>query len=223
MQALEVKHQGAVCTFLQGYCGDINPLWAHMKQERSIVNLAHAGRRFRTAVEEALAASRAELAGRVRVASKALPRSVALMSEEAVRAFEANVQTRGERWRRLAGIAGTAIRGEAETLRAMRRPRRNVPTAALAVGKHTLVFHPFEMFTQVGLDIRERLGADTAWVVGYVNGYEGYVPTIDRFAPTTGDYAAHGVPLMMGRNPYSPALASELVEGLTKIGQHVRA
>jgi hypothetical protein len=56
-----------------------------------------------------------------------------------------------------------------------------------------------------------------------VNGYEGYAPTIDRFAPATGDYAAHGVPLMMGRNPYSPALASELVEGLTKIGQHVRA
>jgi hypothetical protein len=31
------------------------------------------------------------------------------------------------------------------------------------------------------------------------------------------------VPLMMGRNPYSPALSSELVEGLAKIGQHVRA
>jgi hypothetical protein len=148
---------------------------------------------------------------------------VALMSEEAICAFEANAVTRNEGWRRLAGIAGPAIRTEGERLRAMKRPQRNVPTAALAVGKHTLVFHPFEMFTQIGLDIRERLGADTAWVVGYVNGYEGYAPTIDRFAPTTGDYAAHGVPLMMGRNPYSPALASELVEGLTKMGQHVRA
>lgn len=222
MQALEAASQGAVCSFLQGYCGDINPLWAHMKQERSIVNLAHAGRRFRVAVGEAMAASQPATDGSIRVASKALPLSVALMSEEAIRAFEANAVTRGEGWRRLSGTAGPAIRSEGEKLRAMKAPRRNVPTAALAVGQHTLVFHPFEMFTQVGLDIRERLGADTTWVVGYANGYEGYAPTIDRFAPTTGDYAAHGVPLMMGRNPYSPALSSELIEGLTKIGEHVK-
>ena len=222
MQALEAANQGAVCSFLQGYCGDINPVWAHMRQERSIVHLAHAARQFRMAVEKAMAGAQDEVGGEVRMVSKGLPLSVAVLSEETICAFEAHAMTRGEGWWRLGGLSAAAVRADGEALRAMRRPRRTVPAAALAVGAHTLAFHPFEMFTQVGLDIRERLGRDTTWVVGYANGYEGYAPTIDRFAPTTGDYAAHGVPLMMGRNPYSPALASELLEGLTEIGQQVK-
>jgi hypothetical protein len=38
----------------------------------------------------------------------------------------------------------------------------------------------------------------------------------------SGDYAAHAVPLMMGRHPYRATMAEELVEGLVGLGRSVR-
>jgi len=222
MQALEAANEGAVCSFLQGYCGDINPVLAHMRQERSIVHLAHFGRRFRLAVEEAMEAAQPVTAGRVTAQSEKLALPVSIQSDETIAAFEASAQIRGDGSRKLARLSGPALRAEALKLRRMRPPQRKAPIAALAVGGHTLVFHPFEMFTQIGLDIRKALGARKAWVVGYANGYEGYAPTIDRFSPPSGDYAAHGVPLMMGRHPYSPMLGEKLVAGLADIGRRAR-
>jgi hypothetical protein len=222
MQALEAANEGAVCSFLQGYCGDINPVLAHMRQERSIVHLAHFGRRFRVAVEEAMGAARPVTGGRVSAVSEKLALPVSIQSEEVIAAFGASAQMRGDGWRKLAKLSVPALRAEASKLRHVRQPQRKAPAAALSVGGHTLVFHPFEMFTQIGLDIRKALGAKNTWVVGYTNGYEGYAPTIDRFSPPSGDYAAHGVPLMMGRNPYSPTLGDELVAGLADLGRRTR-
>jgi hypothetical protein len=221
MQALEAANDGAVCSFLQGYCGDINPVLAHMQQERSIVHLAHYARRFRVAVEEAMAAARSEAAGKVNALSERLALPVSVLSDETIDAFDANALLGGGGWARLRRISTAALREEAPKLRRMRPPQRKAPIAALAVGGHTLVFHPFEMFTQIGLDIRDRLGREDSWVVGYTNGYEGYAPTIDRFTPTSGDYAAHGVPLMMGRHPYTPRLCDHLENGLVGLGRRV--
>ncbi len=221
MQALEAQQEGAVCSFLQGYCGDINPALAHMRQERSIVHLAHFGYRFRRAVEQAMSTASAEPDGPVRMLSEKLPLPVAVLSEETIRAFEASAARRAAGWTRLGPLSAAALRAEGEKLRKMRQPQREAPIAALGLGERVLVFHPFEMFTQIGLDIRAELG-EKAWVVGYANGYEGYAPTLDRFDPPSGDYAAHGVPLMMGRHPYRPALGEKLIEGLVRSGRAVR-
>jgi len=222
MQALEACHSDAVCSFWQGTSGDINPVRAHLKQERSIVNRAPAADRVRRSVEEAAAACAPVAAGRLAVRSGRVALPVGLHHEADLRAFEAFVGPRSEGWRRLIAIAGPMLRAEAERLGRSPEPRREVPVAALALGERTLVFHPFEMFTQIGQDIRRRLGSATSWVVGYANGYEGYAPTPDRFAPMSGDYAAHAVPLMMGRHPYRATMAEELVEGLVGLGRSVR-
>jgi len=222
MQALEAANEGAVCSFLQGYCGDINPVSAHMRQERSIVHLTHYGRRLCLAVKEAMAASRSEAAEKVGALNEELALPVSVLSDETIGAFEANALLHGRGWARLGPVSAALLREAAPKLRRMRPPQRRVPIAALTVGEHALAFHPFEMFTQIGLDIREKLGAESTWVVGYTNGYEGYAPTIDRFAPISGDYAAHGVPLMMGRHPYTPRLGENLSKGLVGIGRRVR-
>ena len=218
MQALEAENDGAVCSFLQGYCGDINPVLAHMRQERSIVHLAHFAHRFRRAVEEAMRSPLPGAGDRVSALSERLALPVSVLSGETILAFETDAQTKGAGWTKLASVAAPALRAETAKLRRMRPPQRKAPIAALAVGKHILVFHPFEMFTQVGLDIRARLGPEQTWVVGYTNGYQGYAPTFDRYTPPSGDYAAHGVPLMMGRHPYSPVLGEKLSDGLVDIG-----
>jgi neutral ceramidase len=221
MQALEAEQSGAVCTFLQGYCGDINPVWVHLPQERSVVHLAHAAYRFGTAVATALAAARDTGAARVQARSQHLSLPVHVLDDPTVHAFQAHAAKLGPAWERLASKAGPQMLAEGKTLRAQTTPQRAAPLGALAVGEHTLVFHPFEMFTDVGLKIRAGLDADKTWVVGYVNGYEGYAPTRDRFSPVTGDYAAHGVPLMMGRHPYTADLGDELADGLVALGRSV--
>jgi hypothetical protein len=224
MQALEAKHRSAVCTFLQGSCGDVNPVLAHMKQERSIVHLAHFARRFRLAVEEALGRARPVNGDRVQAISRQGSLPVAVLSEAAIDGFVADAELgrRGEGWRRLAAISSEKLRAEAQWLGRQAQPRRRFPMAALAVGEQVLVCHPFEMFTRIGLDIRAGLGPDTTWVVGYANGYEGYAPTADRFTPTSGDYAAHGVPLMMARHPYRADLPRALRQALTRLAEEVK-
>jgi hypothetical protein len=216
MQALEAEQPGFVGTFLQGSCGDINPVRAHFPQERSLVHLAHAGYRFRRAVEAALGQAKPVRGERVRAASSRLPLPVAVMSEATLNAFVASAQDRGEGWRRLVQIARPQMEEEAKQL--ARHASREAPISALRVANHTLVFHPFEMFTALGQRIESSVGG-SAWTVGYANSYEGYAPTIDRFAPQSGDYAAHAVPLMMGRHPYTSALGEELVEGLVELGK----
>jgi hypothetical protein len=223
MQELELKHEESVCSFLQGTCGDINPVLVHMRQERSIVHLAHFAQRFRCAVEKAAASAQAEDCGSVVALSEKLSLPVEIMSEEAIAAFVAYAQLNNEGWEKLASISAPQVRAEAAKLQCMCPPQRTVPIAALRVGEHTLIFHPFEMFTQIGLDIRDHLGPEKTWVIGYTNGYEGYAPTLDRFSPQTGDYAAHIVPLMKGMNPYAPRLGERLAKGLTEIGRRVRA
>jgi hypothetical protein len=79
------------------------------------------------------------------------------------------------------------------------------------------------MFTVLGQQIQEQLGSPAAWVVGYANGYEGYAPTADRFAPASGDYAAHLMPLLLGRHPFTAALPRKLVEGLVEIARRAPA
>ncbi len=221
MQALEAANEGAVCSFLQGYCGDINPVLAHMRQERSIVHLAHFAHRFRGAVEAAMSQAQPAAGEGVRALNEHATLPVSVLSDDAIDAFEANALMQGPGWGKLGPMSAALLREAAPKLRRMRPPSRKAPIAGLAVGDHTLVFHPFEMFAAVGLAIREKLGLDTTWVVGYTNGYEGYAPTLDRFTPTSGDYAAHGVPLMMGRHPYTPKLGDNLIAALVDIGRRV--
>lgn len=224
MQALEERNAGAVCSFLQSYCGDINPVLAHMRQERSIVHLAHFAGRFRVAVGEAVRSAVAAAEGPVAAASPKLRLPVSVLDDATIAGFVADAELgrRDAGWKKLAAISTQLLKVEAARLRRQKEPSRSVPVAALRVADYTLVFHPFEMFTQIGLDIRQRLGFDNTWVVGYANGYEGYAPTADRFAPTSGDYAAHGVPLMMGRHPYRADLGQLLTAGLVKLGAGAR-
>jgi len=220
MQALEARTPGAVCSFLQGPCGDIDPLWAHRPQERSLVHLAHAAYRFRRAVEVVMGSSTGVAGDRVHIATSRLVLPVVLWDEQTLLAMhDLSVEWGGQRG---AEIALPLMREEAARLAQQPSPQREVPMGALALGDHTVVFHPFEMFTAVGREVEAGIGGP-AWVVGYANGYEGYAPTRDRFAPQSGDYAAHALPLMMGRNPYAPSLPERLAAGLVGLGRDVRS
>lgn len=222
MQELEERNPGAVCSFLQGACGDINPLWAHMEQERSIVHLAHAAYRFRSAVETAMTACTPESAGSIAALSERLTLPINILSDSVLDAFRADAQSgrMGEGWENLEPISRTMLDAEAAAFRQCEQPTRSIPVAAVRVGTHTLLFHPFEMFTQIGMDIRSRLG-DRAWIIGYTNSYEGYAPTADRFSPMSGDYAAHAVSLMRGRHPFTSSLGERLVAELMELGRRV--
>lgn len=224
MQALEDRLPGTICTFLQGASGDINPLWAHMKQERSIVHLAHAAYWFRSSVERAMTACVPETTTKVAIISERLNLPVEILSKAIRQAFSSAAQSGrlGKGWDKLDVISQVEMQQDEKRLLQQKTISRNVPVAALTVGQHTLIFHPFEMFTQIALDIRSGLNTEKTWVVGYTNDFAGYAPTADRFAPMSGDYAAHGVPFMRGRHPFAASLGENLVEGLTALGKQVQ-
>ena len=145
-----------------------------------MVHLAHAGYRFRTAVGEALAQTKPLRGERVRaVSSRPLAPGGGDERGHAQR-VRGECARSGEGWRRLVKTARPQMQAEAKRL--AKHASREAPIGALRVANHTLVFHPFEMFTALGLKIEANIGGST-WIVGYVNGYEGYAPTVDRFSP----------------------------------------
>jgi len=70
----------------------------------------------------------------------------------------------------------------------LHRLRRNVPTSpikteiqAMKIGNFVLVTFPGEVFSQVGLNIKNQSPYKYTFVSGYSNGSVGYSPTVDAY------------------------------------------
>ena len=78
------------------------------------------------------------------------------------------------------------------------------------VGEIVILFIPGEVFVEVGLKIREISRAEKLLIVGYTGAYASYIPTPEEFDRY--GYAAYMVPLMLGWPPYSKNVAQVLIE-----------
>ena len=85
-----------------------------------------------------------------------------------------------------------------------------LPTAltALRLGEVGLVFHGAELYSYYGLAIRRDSPLPHTLVVGYADGYVGYLP--DPNAYRHGEYAAVVVPKILNFPPFTPTAAREL-------------
>jgi len=85
----------------------------------------------------------------------------------------------------------------------------------IKLGRASVLFVPGEVFVEIGLKIRERLQLDDLLIVGYTGAYAGYIPTpkeFDRYG-----YAAYMVPLMLGYPPYKKDIARVLIDECVKL------
>jgi neutral ceramidase len=125
-------------------------------------------------------------------------RSEREQAERELAAAEARGAVEGElRVLRFHG-ANWARRTEAEI--AGGNPRRSVrgPVAALRIGDAAIVTGPGEIFTEIGLAVKERSPADVTFYAGYSNGCISYMPTASEYPlggyePTYG-HKTYGLP-----------------------------
>ena len=96
-----------------------------------------------------------------------------------------------------------------------------ITLGAIRLGDVALLFHPAELYSVYGLLIQRDSPLPHTLVVGYADGYIGYVP--DPKAYTRNEYAAAMVPTILNYPPFTPNAGRELtaaaVELLGKISR----
>lgn len=224
MKFLEAKGMGK-CFFLQGTCGDINPLVAwHM---RGFDAAEETGKKVAREVLRVLNGIDVGDSKKIRVKRKTvrLPFRRIKMKDvaESLRKFldqlEKREKTSIEELKRLVKFH----RNYAECM--MARIEEGLPDAleteiqAVKVDETALIFLPGEVFVELGLEIMKRSPFKNTMVVGYSNGYVGYIPTPHDYGMA--GYASTMVPKILRNPPFiedvGPLLVKESLDLLQRL------
>jgi hypothetical protein len=187
----------STCLFLQGACGDVNPV-------RGTTDFADAARYGKALGGEALrvlslldGSDQATMAPALAVGSeivqlerRALPDGEALARQAAL--LEAQIEAAPDVEARQLAVA--AFRRVAEPLRLAQLGDGPVPVEvqAIRLGDALFVACAGELFVEYGNRIKDHSPAPVTFVAGYANGYEGYLPTPETF--DEGGYEASAGP-----------------------------
>jgi hypothetical protein len=208
----EIERTGNRGIFLQGFCGDIDPVtnwneWGSGTEEDLRIlgqMLSHRAfkveKRAKTQMQPRLRA----LEKRIQVPLQVCAREE--MEKQAQSYLESNKQFRyADRmvaeWRRKAkkGLAALA-----------RNPfLTDVPIQAMAIGGLKIIGIPGEVFCEYGIALRKKW--PQLMTVGYANGDVGYIPTEEAFADPT-DYACYAAPAFYALFPFRPDIESFLLQ-----------
>ncbi len=186
-----------VVLFLQGAAGDSSARF--VRRSQTFAEADRLGGLYAAQVQRALLDGSSAVEGPVRVRRSTVtlptrssgPLPVAEERESAARAeWEAvrRTSTEGSPEER---IARTRHEGALASLRMARLglpPSMELPLTVVAVGEHAWVHLPVELFASFGLRIRAASPFATTRIVGYTDGYFGYVP--DVAAREAGAYEA---------------------------------
>ena len=95
--------------------------------------------------------------------------------------------------------------------------RTALPTeiSAMRIGELGMVFHPAELFSVYGLEIRHRSPLPNTIVVGYTDGIIGYVADPNRYKEH--GYEAAVVPKILDIPPFTPTAGREFTKGAVKL------
>jgi neutral ceramidase len=175
-RTVEREYPGAVCLFVQGGAGNINPYYDKTPLiENAVEVMRETGRALAKEVLKVTAAT----------TTHSLP-------DTEIRIARETVEFQG-RWNRDKVLAGVNLQQASfDTRNRLERSTRgpyDAPVTTLLVGREfALVGVPVEIFVDYQIDIRSRVPDLPILFGGYTNGYLGYVPTIK--AAVNGGYGA---------------------------------
>ena len=207
----EIESGGDRCVFLQGFCGDIDPVvYLNRRLGATAADLGLYGIimavRARKALGRASFVSDARLGAlerRVRLPLLVPPRSD--LRREARAALQSNREF--PRVRQI--ICNWRERAEKQQSACRRSPwMENVPVQAMAVGDLKILGLPGEVSCRYGLTLRRSWPA--LITAGYANGDVGYLPTRQAYG-TPDDYACYFAPKFYAIFPFSPAIETILL------------
>jgi hypothetical protein len=206
----EKNHPGAVALFMMGCGADANP------QPRG--EMEHAQRNgevLASAVEAAVAKEGRQIRGRLRAELIHFPIPLA------------PAPSRGEFEKRLNDSDRFVRRHAAQQIELLDRdghsPRDySYPVQAVQLGDTvTLVALGGEVVVGYGLQIKERLGKETTWPVGYANDVFAYIPTREILAE--GGYEADRSQIYYGLpGPWAPAIETTILDQAVELVKKMR-
>ncbi len=209
------EEEGLDPAFLQGHCGDVNPGdgsdWRGEIQQTVIAIYPALKKAIASAVPVQYLPLRT-----VRTDFR-LPYDMALFQNWLKTYRESPDQCKSGQWVD-AGFAEDWYRGNAD--RDWPQEALPITLSALRLGDVALVFHPAELYTCYGLTIRRDSDFAHTLVVGYSDGFVGYLP--DPKAYQAGEYAALTVPKILDYPPFQPEAGQGMTAAAISLLQQLR-
>ena len=202
----EIESRGDHCLFLQGFCGDIDPVaYLNRRLGATADDLALYGRILASRARKAadLAAFEKEPDLKSAAARIRLPLLVPARAELKKEA-DAAVESNREFPRVRSFIRNWRERAEKKHGEFRKSPwMEGIPIHAMRIGSLKILGFPGEVFCAYGLKLRRSW--PSLMTAGYADGDIGYIPTRQTYA-TPGDYACYFAPKFYALFPFSPAI-----------------
>ena len=213
----EIEKAGDRAVFLQGFCGDIDPVlqmnrWGE-GTAGDVLDIADLVRRRLVRAERyavpqpgpRLAAAEHRIDVPLSISDKRTIEREAASFEKKYSQFPGAARF-AQDWRKRALAAAPVMRKSPAV--------RNVPIQALAIGGLKVVALPGEIFSEIGLKLQ---ASDAPLVpVGYANGDIGYVPT-DKDFRDTADYACYCAPMFYELFPFKAGVERTFLKAARKV------
>lgn len=208
------KRDGLVPAFLQGHCGDVNPgggePWLGKPEDVSeaIYKALHHAQNHANMVK----VENIKLVN----TNVEIPLDIALLKDQLSLYREALSEcTKGE-WVD-AGFAKDWFQSLSKW--DFNKTSYVAPLCAMRLGEVGFLFHPAELYSYYGLEIRRDSPFENTLVVGYTDDLIGYLP--DPNAYKSGEYAAIVVPKILDLPPFTPEAARKLTAKAKELLQKV--
>ena len=219
-----VEQSGHRAVFLQGFCGDIDPVTQMSRWgQGTAADLGLYGEiialRLEKAADEAAAGETRSTSLDAAEERIEVPLHVPARAEieRRARSFAQNYAAFPGGGKFAAAWRERALRKRA---RAAKSPAvRNVPVQALRIGPVRILGFPGEPFCGTGLRLRKR--HDPLLPVGYANGLIGYIPTRAAYRDPS-DYASSCAPMFFQTFPFRPDVERVFLDAGRRLLKRVR-
>jgi neutral ceramidase len=222
------KKDNSVGIFLQGACGDINPIYCHQPEDISIANLNKHANSYANIIMQGLNGAKplkvdsVKAIGRVICLEQQIPDRIELEQriangKEILR--KKDISESEEQQATYQVNSGLAMM---EKLDRNDPPQSEIYLQAIKIGDIVIISHPFELFNSAKKRLEQELSPAKVLVVGYADELRGYAPTEDRYELDGKDgrglcYAAYFVPFMLRDYPFKPDLVETLIDEMKKL------
>lgn len=209
-ERFEKQHPGAVALFMMGCGGDANP---HPRGEMDHAN--RNGDELASAVENAVGRDGRQVQGQLRAELVHFP--IPLAPAPSGTEFKARLNDSDRFVRRHAAQQLELLERDGHSPRDY-----SYPLQAVQLGSSvTLVALGGEVVVGYALQLKERLGEETTWPVGYANDVFAYIPTRQILAE--GGYEGDRSQIYYGMpGPWAPAIEATILDQAVELVKKVR-
>jgi hypothetical protein len=222
-------HPGSVGIFLQGSCGDINPIYVHLPPDVSLQRLDQLSNLLTEDIEQALGKAKPVSVDRIDMSARAI--QLPLVPTD--RAVILQRSQSAKRWLEFEGLPDRVrrdLRFQEVTAMAVFERFNQTPLDSTAteiqvglIADILIVGNPGETFLTFGDQTAALLPGHRVLTTGYTNDYVGYIPAADRYDVSGQQfrYAAYFVPWIRGEFQFREDVGDVLVQEMVKLARDV--